>query len=82
MHKPERLVDLLAIAREYKLEAKKIRFVFPTEKSKPSIVLVEYSKNGGNEINVLPPLIEYDENGEYTEEIYKIYGWEKGSTNE
>ena len=78
VHKPERLVDLLDIAREYKLEAKKLRFVYPRKDSKPSIVLVQYSKNGGNEIRVLPPLIEYDDNGEYTEEIYKIYGW-KGS---
>ncbi|MNP07148.1 N5-glutamine S-adenosyl-L-methionine-dependent methyltransferase [compost metagenome] len=78
VHKPERLVDLLDIAREYKLEAKKIRFVYPRVDSNPSIVLVQYSKNGGNEIKVLPPLIEYDIEGNYTQDIYNIYGW-KGS---
>lgn len=77
VHKPQRLVDLIDFARKYNLEAKKIRFVYPTLKSAASIVLIEYVYFGGNEINVLPPLIEYKDNGEYTDEIYKIYGSEK-----
>lgn len=75
VHKPERLADLVTIARKYNLEMKKIRFVFPRKDSKPSIVLIMYVKNGGNEVNVMPPLVEYDENGDYTEEIYNMYGW-------
>ncbi|MDD3304344.1 MAG: methyltransferase [Clostridia bacterium] len=74
VHKPERLVDLLAIARKYQLEAKRIQLIQPTLKLKPSIVLVEYVKNGGNEIVIEKPLIEYKENGEYTEELLAIYG--------
>ena len=74
VHKPQRLVDLLAAARKYNLEAKNIQFVYPNVESKPSIVLVEYVYFGGNEINVLPPLIEYDKDGNYTSQIYKIYG--------
>lgn len=77
VHKPERIVDLLAISRKYNLEAKTIRFVNPTEASKPSIVLIEYVKDGKNECKILPPLIEYrkNKNGEleYTDEIHKIY---------
>ena len=74
VHKPQRLVDLLANARKYNLEAKKIRFVYPTKNSNPSIVLVEYVYFGGNELSILPPLYEYDENGNYSDEIHKIYG--------
>jgi tRNA1Val (adenine37-N6)-methyltransferase len=77
VHKPERIVDLLAIARKYNLEAKKIRYVYPRVNTKPSIVLIEYVKGGGNETLMLPPLIEYNEDGSYTDEIYKIYGMEK-----
>lgn len=76
VHKPQRLADLIVFARKYKLEAKTLRFVYPTIDSKPSIVLIEYMYCGGNEINVLPPLIEYDENGDYTKEILDIYGSE------
>lgn len=77
VHKPQRLVDLISLARKYNLEAKNIRFVYPKLNSSASIVLVEYVFCGGNEINVLPPLIEYDEFGNYTEEILDIYGSEK-----
>jgi tRNA1Val (adenine37-N6)-methyltransferase len=76
VHKPQRLTDLIDYARKYKLEPKKIRFVYPTVVSKPSIVLIEYVYCGGNEMNVLPPLIEYDENGNYTKDILNIYGSE------
>ena len=30
-----------------------------------------------DEMEILPPLIEYDESGNYTKEIYEIYGSEK-----
>lgn len=73
VHKPDRLVDLFEIARKYNLEAKKIRFVHPTCSKAPTIVLIEYIKNGGNELKILDPLIEYNENGSYTDEIYEIY---------
>lgn len=77
VHKPERIVDLLAIARKYNLEAKRIRYVYPRLDVKPSIVLIEYVKGGGNETLMLPPLIEYNGDGSYTDEIYKIYGMER-----
>lgn len=77
VHKPQRLTDFISSARKYNLEPKKMRFVYPTVNSKPSIVLIEYVNYGGNEMNILPPLIEYDENGNYTKEIIEIYGSEK-----
>lgn len=74
VHKPERLVDLLEIARKYNLEAKRLKLVQPTLNLKPSIVLIEYVKNGGNELIIEKPIIEYTEDGKYTKEIYDIYG--------
>lgn len=77
VHKPERLTDLLVIARKYNLEPKELTFIQPTDDKKPSIVLLKYVKNGGNEINVRKTIIEYDKNGDYTDEICKIYGIDK-----
>lgn len=74
VHKPDRLVDLLVNARKYNLEAKKIRFIHPKADKEASIVLVEYVKDSGSELSVCSPLIEYDKNGNYTDEIYSIYG--------
>lgn len=73
VHKPERLTDLICIARKYRLEAKKIKLVQPNLNLKPSIVLVEYVKDGNSEVIVEKPLIEYDENGNFTNEFLKIY---------
>lgn len=73
VHKPERIADLISIARKYKLEVKEIQFLQPTINKKPSIVLIEYVLGGGNECIVLPNLIEYDENGNYTKNILDIY---------
>lgn len=74
VHKPERLSDLIYFGRKYNLEAKEIRFVYPKIDKKPSIVLISYRKDGGNETKVLEPLIEYNDDMSYTNEIYRIYG--------
>ena len=74
VHKPERIADLISIARKYNLETKEIQFLQQTIIKKPSIVLIEYVLGGGNECIVLPNLIEYDEDGNYTKEILDIYG--------
>lgn len=77
VHKPERLADLITLARKYNLEPKEIQFLQPTENKKPSIVLIEYVLGGGNECTVLPNLIEYDKEGNYTKEILDIYGMDR-----
>lgn len=74
VHKPERIADLISMARKYNLEPKEIQFLQPTITKKPSIVLIEYVLGGGNECVVLPNLIEYDEDGNYTKDILNIYG--------
>ena len=78
VHKPERLVDLICIARKYKLETKRIRYVYPKIELKPSIVLIEYAKDGGNECIIEKAIIEYDESGNYTKEFLEICGGEYG----
>ena len=60
VHKPERLSDLICIGRQYNLEAKEIKFIYPRLNKKASIVLICYIKDGGNETNVLEPFIEYE----------------------
>lgn len=76
VHKPERIVDLLSIARKYKLEAKSINILQPNKTKRPSIIIIEYVLGGGNECKIEPVIMEYNEDGEYTKEILKIYGME------
>lgn len=73
VHRPERLVDILAIMRRYKIEPKILRFVFSNKNSEPKLILVKGIKNAKPFLKVLNNLYIYKENGEYTEEIKKIY---------
>ena len=56
------------------LEPKRIRFVHPYIDKEPNIFLLEAVKGGKSRMTVEPPLIVYEKEGKYTEEIYKIYG--------
>lgn len=81
VHRPERLVDILYLMRKYKLEPKEIRFVHSKAKEKPTLVLIKGVKYSGQFLKVLEPLIVYENNGEYTDEILKIYNKKKGVIN-
>lgn len=76
VHRPERLVDLLTLMRQYYLEPKRIRFVHPYVNRRANLVLAEGIKGGGRELVMLQPLFVYEQDGTYTDEIYDIYGWE------
>ncbi|MDD4111678.1 MAG: tRNA1(Val) (adenine(37)-N6)-methyltransferase [Herbinix sp.] len=75
VHRPFRLVDIINTCSLYKLEAKKMRFVYPYIHKEPNMVLLECVKGGGRNLLVDPPLIVYKEPGVYTDEIYDIYGY-------
>ena len=48
--------------------------IHPSAKKAPNIVLVEGQRDGGAFLKWEEPLYVYDENGNYSEEIDKIYG--------
>ena len=73
VHRAERIVDILFYLRQYKLEPKKIRFVHSKVFKEPNLVLIKCVKDGGNGLKIDKPLIVYDENGKYTDEILEIY---------
>ena len=73
VHRPDRLVDIIELMRRYKLEPKKIRFVYSTIEKEPILVLIKGVKNAKDFLKTEKPLVIYNTNGEYTEEIYKIY---------
>ena len=74
VHRAERLVDIMCELRKYHLEPKKIRFVHPKSNEKPNLILVKAVKYANEFLKIDKPLIIHDEDGNYTEEILKIYG--------
>ena len=73
VHRPHRITDILCTLRQYKLEPKVIRFVHSYQSKEPVMVLVEAARSGKPMTKVLPPLIVYNEDGSYTDEIIEIY---------
>lgn len=74
VHRPDRLVDIIYTMRQYKIEPKYIRFIQPKANKKPNLILLEGVKGGKSDLKFHDPLIVYDEDGNYLDEIYKIYG--------
>ena len=74
VHRPERLADIFGLMRKYNIEPKRIKMIHPNAKKAPNIVLVEGQRDGGAFLKWDEPLYVYDENGNYSKEIDKIYG--------
>lgn len=77
VHRPNRLVDIMALMRKYRIEPKRMRMVHPKPGKAPTMVLIEALKYANSELIIDPPLYVYDNDGNYTDEIYDIYGMEK-----
>ena len=77
VHRPERLVEILELMHKYKLEPKRLRFVYPKKDGECNHILIEGIKNGNPGLKVLNPLIIFDENNKWTEEVLKIYNYKE-----
>ena len=75
VHRPFRLVDIMVLMREYHLEPKRMKLVYPYIDKDPNMVLIEGLRGGRPRMTVEKPLVVYKEPGVYTDEIYEIYGY-------
>ncbi|MEN2766740.1 tRNA1(Val) (adenine(37)-N6)-methyltransferase [Ornithinibacillus xuwenensis] len=72
VHRPGRLVDILTAFREYKLEPKRLRLVYPKKGREANMLLIEGIRDGKPDLHILPPLYIYQEDGSYTDEAKEI----------
>ena len=75
-----RLVDLLHTMREEELEPKRIRLVHSFARGEAVLVLAEGIKGGRPELEVMPPLVVYEGNKNYTREMEEIVAGRPGAT--
>lgn len=77
VHRPGRLMDILHLMRTYRIEPKRLQFVYPKSSKEANTILIEGIKDGRPDLKILPPLVVYNEKNEYNPEIRRIlYGEE------
>ena len=74
VHRPFRLAEILGKMSAYGIEPKRMRLIHPYVDKEPNMVLVEGMRGAKPRMTVEKPLIVYGENGDYTEELLKMYG--------
>ena len=76
VHRPDRLLDILASLKKNRLAPKRLQFVYPKAGREANILLVEAIKDGKDDgLKILPPLTVYDEADHYLPEVdAMLYG--------
>ena len=75
VHRPFRLAEIMTTLVSHHLEPKRMRLVYPYVDREPNMVLLECIRGARSRITVEKPLIVYKAPGQYTDEIYDIYGY-------
>jgi len=68
-----RTAELLCEMRGFHLEVKRLRFIHSRLTGEAQLLLVEALKEGRPQVQVLPPLVLYDTQGEYTPEARQLF---------
>ncbi|MBR4496054.1 MAG: tRNA1(Val) (adenine(37)-N6)-methyltransferase [Acholeplasmatales bacterium] len=76
VHRPLRLIEIIDTFRKYKIEPKRLQFVYPKFGSECNHILIEGIKDGAPGLKVLEPILVYGDDGKWTKEILKIYNYE------
>ncbi|MFC0525669.1 tRNA1(Val) (adenine(37)-N6)-methyltransferase [Pontibacillus salicampi] len=75
VHRPGRLIEIIELFRKYRLEPKRIQFVYPRVGKEANMLLIEGARDGKPDVKMLPPLFIYNEQNEYTPQLKEIlYG--------
>lgn len=75
-HRPDRLVEILDTFRKYKIEPKRLQFIYPKIGSECNHILIDGVKDGNSGLRVLPPLYVYKDDNNWTDDVLKIYNYE------
>lgn len=75
VHRPRRLIEIIQTMKQYGLEPKRMKFVHPYVEREANMVLIEAVRGGGALLKVEPPVIVFNAQGEYSEEIRTTYGY-------
>lgn len=72
IYRTDRLLEVLANFKKYKVEPKRIKFIYKDINSKSNMVYIEGIKNGKSGLEVLEPFILYNLDGSKSDSYIKI----------
>lgn len=82
IHRPFRLPEIFAALKNHNMEPKRMRLVHPFADKEPNMVLIEARKNAKPRLEIESPLVVRNADGEYTDEINRIYTKESSEYNQ
>jgi len=79
VHRPERLIEIIETFKKYRLEPKRLRFIYPRLNKEANGILIEGALNGkAGGLRLEAPLIVYDgDSANYTQEILDIFNMKR-----
>lgn len=75
VHRPRRLIEIITTMKHHGLEPKRMKMVHPYGDREANMVLIEAVRGGGPLLKMEAPVIVFDQNGEYSQEIRTTYGY-------
>ena len=73
VHRPHRLPEIFQTMQQHRLEPKRMRLVHPYIHKEPNMVLIEAVRDGNPMLKIEPPIIVYEKEGKYTQQILDLY---------
>lgn len=77
VHRTERMIEIIEMMKKYKIEPKKIQFIYPKNGKLSDLFLVEGIKNGNSGLKMLSPIIVHNDDNSYTDDIRKLFSDER-----
>jgi tRNA1(Val) A37 N6-methylase TrmN6 len=76
VHRADRLIEIIVLLRKYKLEPKRLQFIYPKLGREANMVLIEARRNGSVGLKIIEPVIVHEEDGSYRQEILALFNKE------
>lgn len=81
IHRTERLIEIIDVMKKYRLEPKRIQFIYPKADKNSDLFLIEGIKNGNSGLKMLSPVILHEDgNDDYTDKIKRLFS-NRGDNN-
>lgn len=76
VHRTERLIEIVDKMRQYRIEPKRIQFIYPKKGKDSDLFLIEGIKNGKSGLKMLSPCVIHEEDDSYTKEVQELLKFE------